>query len=1010
MCPFKITFHVSVNYNSGVVYKMFRNALYCSCGGLPAQSERLAYKSLVPHVERLMRTLFEQLAARRGLIGKSLTSGMKKWFGGGSGGNLANLSAISFPPESLEMQSRRLADLAFMFGLFSFAYSQYRSVKKDFEHGQAWLHHAAATEMAAMALYFSDSSISPKHFPRHYFDVALENQLNYSGKYTSVMRCALNAAHVLGNLTMVKEAAALLSSVSTLDNDMCVAVTQAHASRYFEEAKMTRKAAFYRVLAGNRFMKAGLKQNALECYRLALHKYINTSWDSVEDHLSAILSTDTTDRKLAVECACRLLRESDLQTDVNHAAFVDNFVETLSRFKAGGEADPVLLPVPLIDVRSVRVICGERPEPGDVPVNNGVPWIDIERAAFHTLAGSSSAFRPTHLVSDSETDNQRVRSTPPGERFRVDFTLRNPLKTSLTVQNVRLGLTDIHMKEGCENEQPFAGEEVIPMLTFQPEESKTVVLWVRPSAYLLGFRVESVLLQIASSSGVCVSGFLSINLRGKRLNKNPKQMKSVVYAADERLRANVAPKRWPLLDFRVTRKNQPQIFCGQAVTLTVDVENIGQELVTGLCVATDGVDCVSAETLDGRGGRNAITPGYAPTCSAVRTFNIGNVSIPVGEQMRLSVTVRAPPSCHSTANVGLLFFYRGENQTYREWRTVVTLDPIPLFEASASILDETHGIAAINMKNVMLASDAALARCEVIRIRLVAQRVDDRGHWSEIDTSTFSLQSMRVGPVHLDCEQSCNLCVCISVRKNCDLESENVGGPCWYLGPMPADCPSWPPALPCSRNESDEVLSSDEDYFHFAIFWKASVVNNEGHVSSIVGETFLVDPLSTARLRISGKSALSKSAAEDAGKGNRVRDTNPESPSLIISCRSIKPIIHDFEKNRLCQVPLELSVSNADDLKRTATITLRYTPKVHEAVSSLTQLPPENRQQLWIDREVVKATLVNGECRLFRFTISVSQPSVYDTAGLQLNLEAVFDDGEIRNFKVPNTLAVVSSF
>ncbi|KAK6036160.1 hypothetical protein COOONC_26335, partial [Cooperia oncophora] len=43
---------------------------------------------LIPHVERLMRTLLEQLAARRGLIGKSLTSGMKKWFGGSSAGNL----------------------------------------------------------------------------------------------------------------------------------------------------------------------------------------------------------------------------------------------------------------------------------------------------------------------------------------------------------------------------------------------------------------------------------------------------------------------------------------------------------------------------------------------------------------------------------------------------------------------------------------------------------------------------------------------------------------------------------------------------------------------------------------------------------------------------------------------------------------------------------------------------------------------------------------------------------
>lgn len=37
----------------------------------------------IPHAERLMRTLNDQLADRR-TIGKSLTSGMKKWFGGGS--------------------------------------------------------------------------------------------------------------------------------------------------------------------------------------------------------------------------------------------------------------------------------------------------------------------------------------------------------------------------------------------------------------------------------------------------------------------------------------------------------------------------------------------------------------------------------------------------------------------------------------------------------------------------------------------------------------------------------------------------------------------------------------------------------------------------------------------------------------------------------------------------------------------------------------------------------------
>ncbi|CAJ0594265.1 unnamed protein product [Cylicocyclus nassatus] len=960
---------------------------------------------LVPHAERLMRTLFEQLAARRGLIGKSLTSGMKKWFGGGSASSLTNLATVSFPSESLEMQSRRLADLAFMFGLFSFAYAQYRSVKKDFEHSQAWLHHAAATEMAAVALYLSDSSMSPKHFPRHYFEAALENQLNYSGKYTTVMRCAFNAATVLGNLSLKREAASLLSTVTTLDNDMCVAVTHSLASRYFEEAKLMRKAAFYRVLGGNRFMKAGLKQNALECYRLALHKYVNTNWDSIEDHLAAILSADTTDRNVAIDCASRLLRENDTQTDTSHAAFVDNFVETLTRFKIGEELDPVHLPVPLMDVNSVRVICGERPQPDDAFVNNTVIWIDLERAAFHTLAGSSTAFRPIHLVSDNETDNQRARSTPPDERFRVEFGLRNPLKSSLTLKNVRLGMTDIHMREGFEKERSFSEQEVISSLEFRPEEFKKVTLWVRPTSHLASFRVERLLFEVVGSAGKSICGYLPISVRGKRLNKNAKQMKSVVYALDERLHATVAQKSWPLLDFRVSRKNQPQIYCGQAVTMDIEVENIGRELVTGLCLATDGVDCTNASLSDKSGKRKIITSCYAPTCSAVRTFDFGNVRIAVGERMRLYITVRAPAFSYVETNVGLLFFYRGESHTYREWRTVLTLEPTPLFEASASVLDETHGIVAINMKNVILANDAALARCEVMRIRLVEQRMDNKGHWNETDAS-YMLQPMRIGAVQLDCEQSCSVGVYIVMPKSGSSKVEGMGKSSWCLSALPPDLPAWPPGLPDCVKSADETSMLPENYVQVAVLWKASVVNNEGHVSSIVGETFIDDSSLNSFLKSSEKGCMAASMS-DPVKSDRVGDQLVEGSPLVITCRSIKPIIHSFTNNRLSQFPLEVAVTNVDERKRFASITLKYSPKVHEAVSSLTQLPPENRQQWWIDREVVKAVVENGRTELFRFIISVSQPSVYDVAGSQLVLEAVFSDGETRTFKVPNTLAVV---
>jgi hypothetical protein len=42
------------------------------------------------------------------------------------------------------MQTRRLADLAFLFGLIPFALQLYQTVKKDFVADQAWLYNAGA--------------------------------------------------------------------------------------------------------------------------------------------------------------------------------------------------------------------------------------------------------------------------------------------------------------------------------------------------------------------------------------------------------------------------------------------------------------------------------------------------------------------------------------------------------------------------------------------------------------------------------------------------------------------------------------------------------------------------------------------------------------------------------------------------------------------------------------------------------------------------------------------------
>lgn len=49
-----------------------------------------------------------------------------------------------YSQESVELQVRRLGDLAFLFQNYELAYHAYHMVKKDFNSDQAWLHYSGA--------------------------------------------------------------------------------------------------------------------------------------------------------------------------------------------------------------------------------------------------------------------------------------------------------------------------------------------------------------------------------------------------------------------------------------------------------------------------------------------------------------------------------------------------------------------------------------------------------------------------------------------------------------------------------------------------------------------------------------------------------------------------------------------------------------------------------------------------------------------------------------------------
>uniref|UniRef100_A0A1I7XQA5 Trafficking protein particle complex subunit 8 n=1 Tax=Heterorhabditis bacteriophora TaxID=37862 RepID=A0A1I7XQA5_HETBA len=908
--------------------------------------EKFLKDCLVPHVERLMRTLNDQLTARRGIIGKSLTTGMRKWFGSASGGQANNTTGtISYTQESPEMQSRRLADLAFQFGLYTFAHLQYRSVKKEFENDQAWLYHATALEMSAVALQLSSPSLSAKQFPIHYFEDAMKLLLKYSG---------------------------------------CV---------IYEYFLILKECLSYMVIC------------VLECYRMALPAYFEKHWNLVENHLSLILAAEINDYRLAVDCSVRLLRSYGTHSEENLKEYIDCFIRTQERF--GDEKGcHYHLPVPLLEGQATRVICGERPITNDVPKQNNIHWIDIERAAFHAVA-----------------ENQRVRDTPPAERFRVEVVLRNPLVIPLCLRNVKLGIADVVMRKGYEELEPFLGQEVIENLILEAKEVKKVELWKIPCEHLDSFRVDAVLLDLIGSNALSLPGHLPFELRGKRLTNSSKQMKSTIYAADERLRATVASHRWPLLDFRMVKKQHygSKTYCGQAIRLVFEVENIGHEPVSGICIATDGIDCVSAGRIDCEGKNIYSTQSVGPGSSAVRVFNVKNSDLDVANKKRLFVTVRAPQAEVEDYSVGLLFFYCGISGAYREWRTALTFHTHTLFEASARVLDEKYGLVSVNVRNRMAASDAALARIDVLRIRVVSQMLH-QGEWQSSQTRV-SVQAVKHRSVQLDCEQSDNICLRV-----CGQISEYNNSTELWMADM-LEAPDWPAPYPRLCDDGNV------NHLQFAILWKASVVNNEGQVSSLIGESFIPDPFSSARVHIPGLPLKDVEQSTCRGVGNDGVDETARS-SIIVSCRSVPPVQHNFSVNRLCEIPLSITVINVHKCKLVANVIIRFVPKVHrlsyyytlphlkyddtlqkygffqvrEAVLSVHHLPPENRQQWWVNREISTAVIHHGKDHTFNLIVRVAQPSVYDLAGSQLRLETRFDgDKETKIIKVPSTIAIVNA-
>ncbi|XP_077391270.1 trafficking protein particle complex subunit 8 isoform X2 [Festucalex cinctus] len=449
--------------------------------------QEFTFRGLLPHIEKNIRQLNDQLVSRKGLS-RSLFTATKKWFGGGKAPEKSvsepkSASSLLYPPEAPELQIRKMADLCFLVQHYELAYSCYHTAKKDFLSDQAMLYAAGALEMAAVSAFLQAGAARP--YPAHYMDTAIQTYRDVCRNMVLAERCALLSAEILKSQGKYSEAATLLIKMTSEDSDLRSALLLEQAAHCFinMRTRMLRKFAFHMILAGHRFSKAAQKRHALRCYCQAMQVYKGRSWSLAEDHINFTIGRQSFtlgQPEKAVQAFKQILTNDSRQTAAQQGAFLREYLYVYKTVISRSGVRLPHLPLPCIHSAATRVYFGHerRLAEGEKQAATHVSldqeydaeqasmWRKLEEqlvAAANRGGGGGGLpanFQPSQCYLNSQTDNLRHPLAVVEEPVVVEVTFRNPLKVPLALSHLSLlwkFTRDDHHADGTRD----GGEELV---------------------------------------------------------------------------------------------------------------------------------------------------------------------------------------------------------------------------------------------------------------------------------------------------------------------------------------------------------------------------------------------------------------------------------------------------------------------------------------------------------------------------------------------------------------------
>uniref|UniRef100_A0A667WZ17 Trafficking protein particle complex subunit 8 n=1 Tax=Myripristis murdjan TaxID=586833 RepID=A0A667WZ17_9TELE len=601
--------------------------------------QEFTFRGLLPHIEKNIRQLNDQLVSRKGLS-RSLFSATKKWFGGGkvpekSISELKSTSGLLYPPEAPELQIRKMADLCFLVQHYELAYSCYHTAKKDFLSDQAMLYAAGALEMAAVSAFLQTGA--PRPYPAHYMDTAIQTYRDVCKNMVLAERCALLSAEILKSQGKYSDAATLLIKMTSEDSDLRSALLLEQAGHCFINMRnpMVRKFAFHMILAGHRFSKAGQKRHALRCYCQAMQVYKGKGWSLAEDHINFTIGRQSFTLRQpenAVSAFRHILTNDSQQTATQQGAFLREYLYV---YKVTSPGLPQL-PLPCINSSATRVYFGHerRLAEGEKQAATHVSldqeydqdlaamWCHLEE---QVVAAANRGvvpvnFQPTQCCLNSQTDNLRFPLAVVEEPIIVEVTFRNPLKVPLVLSDLSL-LWKFTAKDFSKAQDVLTGEATGEAITNEKEvlaptarlkllPHKTGQLNILGVAYNLATSQQTLDLLV-------VRGRQDLEIRGPRLNHTKEDKTLVRHGPDRRLDPIITPAM-PLMEVFFLQF-PTALLCGEIRKAYVEFCNVSSVALCGLRVASTHPDFF---TFGGQATTplTPVSPTSAENCSAYKTL------------------------------------------------------------------------------------------------------------------------------------------------------------------------------------------------------------------------------------------------------------------------------------------------------------------------------------------------------------------------------------------------------